>query len=80
MLVNIRSINEINILIIKQDTNLFKELYLTNQYYTILYMYCIYICMCLCIYVYMNIYIYNIYVYIYYIYYINNRKRERTTR
>ena len=78
MLVNIRSINEINILIIKQDTNLFKELYLTNQYYTILYMYCIYMCVFayLCIY----IYIYNIYVYIYYIYYINNRKRERTIR
>ena len=47
MLVNIRSINEINIFIyIKQGTNLFKELYLTNQYYTILYMYCIYMCVC----------------------------------
>ena len=76
MLVNIRSINEINILIIKQDTNLFKELNLTNQYYTILYMYCIY----MCVFVYLCIYIYNIYVYIYYIYYINNRKRERTIR
>ena len=76
MLVNIRSINEINILIIKQDTNLFKELNLTNQYYPILYMYCIY----MCVFVYLCIYIYNIYVYIYYIYYINNRKRERTIR